>query len=121
LRYTPQITDHGDEDDEEHETASHVYAIAGLRFSRQGRYKSVTVFSFSVMDFWFRTEDVFEGAARVLVPRLDRAEGEPLDHARSRAAVFYNPAMRLNRDTAVLVLAVQGEALGRTVEACEPM
>jgi tRNA (guanine26-N2/guanine27-N2)-dimethyltransferase len=90
-------------------------------FSRRGRYKSVIVFSFSVMGFWFRTEEVVEGAARVLVPRLDRAEGEPLDHARSRAAVFYNPAMRLNRDTAVLVLAVQGEALGRAMEACEPM
>jgi tRNA (guanine26-N2/guanine27-N2)-dimethyltransferase len=73
------------------------------------------------MGFRFETEEVVEGAARLLVPKLDGAEGEPLDHVRSRAAVFYNPAMRLNRNTAVLVLAAQGEALGRPPEACEPM
>jgi len=95
--------------------------VLGFIFSRVGRYKSVTAFSFSVMGFWFQTEEVVEGTARVLVPRLNRVEGEPLDHARSRAAVFYNPVMRLNRDTAVLVLAVQGETLGRAMEACEPM
>jgi tRNA (guanine26-N2/guanine27-N2)-dimethyltransferase len=73
------------------------------------------------MEFWFPVEEVEEGAARLLVPKLDRGEGEPLDHARSRAAVFYNPLMRLNRDTAVLAVSVLGDHLGRPVEACEPM
>jgi tRNA (guanine26-N2/guanine27-N2)-dimethyltransferase len=73
------------------------------------------------MDFRFPVEKTTEGAASLLVPKLDRLEGEPLDHARSRTAVFYNPLMRLNRDSAVLAVAVLNEVLGRPVEACEPM
>jgi tRNA (guanine26-N2/guanine27-N2)-dimethyltransferase len=73
------------------------------------------------MDFRFPVEKATEGAASLLIPKLDRLEGEPLDHARSRTAVFYNPLMRLNRDTAVLAVAVLGEILSRPVEACEPM
>jgi tRNA (guanine26-N2/guanine27-N2)-dimethyltransferase len=73
------------------------------------------------MGFWFPVEEVQEGAARLLVPKLDRNEGEPLDHARSRAAVFYNPLMRLNRDSAVLAVSVLGDRLGRPVDVCEPM
>jgi len=77
--------------------------------------------SSSAMGFWFPVEEVDEGTARLLVPAIDRGKGEPLDHARSRAAVFYNPLMRLNRDTAVLAVSLRGDHLGRTVEACEPM
>ena len=73
------------------------------------------------MEFWFPVEEVQEGAAKLLIPTIARGEGEPLDHARSRAAVFYNPLMRLNRDTAVLAASVLGDRLGRPVEACEPM
>jgi len=73
------------------------------------------------MGFWFPVEEAAEGAARLLVPSVDRGAGEPLDHARSRAAVFYNPLMRLNRDTAVIATSVLGDGLGRPVEACEPM
>jgi len=73
------------------------------------------------MGFWFPVEEVVEGAARLLVPTIERGKDEPLDHARSRAAVFYNPLMRLNRDTAVLAVYVQGERLGRPVKVCEPM
>ena len=73
------------------------------------------------MGFWFPVEEVQEGSAKLLVPTIIREEGEPLDHARSRAAVFYNPLMRLNRDTAVLTVSVLGDRLGRPVEVCEPM
>jgi tRNA (guanine26-N2/guanine27-N2)-dimethyltransferase len=73
------------------------------------------------MGFWFPVEEVEEGAAKLLVPTITRGEGEPLDHARSRAAVFYNPLMRLNRDTAVLAVSVLGERLGRPLDVCEPM
>ncbi len=73
------------------------------------------------MGFWFPVEEAEEGEARLLVPTLERAEGEPLDHARGRAAAFYNPAMRLNRDTAILAVSALGGRLGRPVEACEPM
>jgi tRNA (guanine26-N2/guanine27-N2)-dimethyltransferase len=71
--------------------------------------------------FWFPVEEVEEGAAKILVPILRRGEGEPLDRARSRAAVFYNPIMKLNRDTAILAVSVQSDRLGRPVDACEPM
>jgi tRNA (guanine26-N2/guanine27-N2)-dimethyltransferase len=73
------------------------------------------------MEFWFPVEDTMEGAARLLVPSIDKDKGEPLDHARSRSAVFYNPLMRLNRDTAVLAVSILGDRLGRGVEVCEPM
>jgi len=73
------------------------------------------------MEFWFPVEEVVEGAARLLVPIVKQGEREPLDHARSRAAVFYNPLMRLNRDTAVLAVSVLGDRLGRPVDVCEPM
>jgi tRNA (guanine26-N2/guanine27-N2)-dimethyltransferase len=73
------------------------------------------------MGLWFPVEEVQEGSAKLLVPTIIREEGEPLDHARSRAAVFYNPLMRLNRDTAVLTVSVLGDRLGRPVEVCEPM
>ncbi len=64
------------------------------------------------MEFWFPVEEATEGAARLLVPTIEKGEGEPLDHARSRAAVFYNPLMRLNRDTAVLAVSVLEDASG---------
>ncbi len=73
------------------------------------------------MSFWYPVEEATEGAARLLIPVLDRGVGEPLDHARSRSAVFYNPVMRLNRDTAVLAVGVEADRLGRAVECCEPM
>jgi tRNA (guanine26-N2/guanine27-N2)-dimethyltransferase len=73
------------------------------------------------MGFWFPVEETQEGEAKLLVPTITRGEGEPLDHARSRAAVFYNPLMRLNRDTAVLAASVLGDRLGKPIEACEPM
>jgi tRNA (guanine26-N2/guanine27-N2)-dimethyltransferase len=73
------------------------------------------------MEFWFPVEEVAEGAARLLVPIVKQGEGEPLDHTRSRAAVFYNPLMRLNRDTTVLAVSVLGDLLGRPVDVCEPM
>jgi tRNA (guanine26-N2/guanine27-N2)-dimethyltransferase len=75
----------------------------------------------SAMGFWFPVEEAEEGAAKLLVPTIDGGKGEHIDHARSKAAVFYNPLMRLNRDTAVLSVSVEGDRLGRPVEVCEPM
>jgi tRNA (guanine26-N2/guanine27-N2)-dimethyltransferase len=64
---------------------------------------------------------VEEGEARVMVPRLVREEGEPVDRARSHSPVFYNPVMSLNRDSSVLCLGVHRRRLSRPVVACEPM
>ena len=51
----------------------------------------------------FDVVEVVEGAARILVPRVDRPT--------SRSPVFYNPVMSLNRDVAVAAL----QAYRRTV------
>ncbi|MFP3951356.1 MAG: tRNA (guanine(10)-N(2))-dimethyltransferase [Candidatus Bathyarchaeia archaeon] len=73
------------------------------------------------MSLDFPTVTIREGLAHLIVPDLDRRPGEPPDHARSRAPVFYNPVMRLNRDTAVLALQVHSDRLERPVNVCEPM
>jgi len=61
----------------------------------------------------FDVVEVVEGAARILVPRVDRPT--------SRAPVFYNPVMSLNRDVAVAALQAYRRMLGRDVVVCEPM
>lgn len=73
------------------------------------------------MTVGFPVEEVREGKARILVPALDGSTGEPEQRLRSMAPVFYNPVMRTNRDTAVLVLRALQRRLGRGVTACEPM
>ncbi|MBN1683021.1 tRNA (guanine(10)-N(2))-dimethyltransferase [Candidatus Bathyarchaeota archaeon] len=73
------------------------------------------------MSFWFPIEEVSEGNARILVPKLIQKNNEPIDHLRSRAAVFYNPNMRLNRDTAVLSLQYLKNKISKPIKICEPM
>ena len=69
----------------------------------------------------FPTTTVMEGAATLKVPRIVREEGEPLERARSRSPVFYNPTMKLNRDSAVLALGVHQGRVSRPLTVCEPM
>jgi tRNA (guanine26-N2/guanine27-N2)-dimethyltransferase len=69
----------------------------------------------------YPTIRVEEGAASILVPELDESPPGHVDRARSLAPVFYNPRMRLNRDSAVLALGVHQGRLGRGIDACEPM
>ncbi len=73
------------------------------------------------MSVGFPVEEVTEGKARILVPAIDESTGEPEQRLRSMAPVFYNPVMKTNRDTAVLVLRTHQRDLGRGVDACEPM
>lgn len=61
----------------------------------------------------FEVVEVVEGAARILVPRVEKPT--------SRAPVFYNPVMKLNRDVAVAALQAYVRRLGRGVQVCEPM
>jgi tRNA G26 N,N-dimethylase Trm1 len=69
----------------------------------------------------FPTTTVMEGVATLKVPRIVREEGEPLERARSRSPVFYNPTMKLNRDSAVLALGVHQGRVSRPLTVCEPM
>ncbi|MCW4050948.1 MAG: tRNA (guanine(10)-N(2))-dimethyltransferase [Candidatus Bathyarchaeota archaeon] len=73
------------------------------------------------MNQGFPTEEVKEGAARILVPRLDKSTGEPVQRLQSQAPVFYNPVQKTNRDTAVLALRVHQSNVKRPLRVCEPM
>jgi tRNA (guanine26-N2/guanine27-N2)-dimethyltransferase len=55
------------------------------------------------------------------VPRLASYVEEVCDYAPSKAPVFFNPAMELNRDLAVLTLQAYQKTLGREIFVCEPL
>jgi tRNA (guanine26-N2/guanine27-N2)-dimethyltransferase len=69
----------------------------------------------------FPTITVREGASVIRVPDITQEEGESLEGARSRAPVFYNPRMRMNRSSAVLALGVHQRRVSRPLTVCEPM
>ncbi|MFB0543808.1 MAG: tRNA (guanine(10)-N(2))-dimethyltransferase [Candidatus Bathyarchaeia archaeon] len=73
------------------------------------------------MGFDFATRAIEEGSARLFVPEIGNTSTAHLDHLLSRAPVFYNPRMKLNRDIAVLALQVYQRRHGRGFSVCEPM
>ncbi len=73
------------------------------------------------MSFSFPTEVVSEGSAVITVPRLRDFMKNPSDYAPSKAPVFYNPVMELNRDLAVIALQSYQRGLRRELRVCEPL
>jgi tRNA (guanine26-N2/guanine27-N2)-dimethyltransferase len=73
------------------------------------------------LNFSFPTETVKEGQASVVVPKLAAYVKEAWEYAPSKAPVFYNPAMELNRDLAVLAMQTYQKNLGREISVCEPL
>ncbi len=69
----------------------------------------------------FPTEIIHEGDVKVLVPELEAFVKSPSEYAPSKAPVFYNPVMELNRDIAVLALQVYQRMLNREISVCEPL
>ena len=69
----------------------------------------------------FPTETVREGKVTVLVPKLSAFVSEPSEYAPSKAPVFYNPVMELNRDISVLALKVYQRRGVREITVCEPL
>ena len=69
----------------------------------------------------FPTEIMQEGKVKVLVPKLRAFVTSPSEYAPSKAPVFYNPVMELNRDIAVLALQAYQRTLNREISACEPL
>lgn len=59
--------------------------------------------------------------AKLVVPKLDEGSGEPIQRQRSEAPVFYNPVMKTNRDTAILVLRAYQGKIDHPITVCEPM
>lgn len=69
----------------------------------------------------FPTEIIQEGKVKVLVPKLKAFVKSPSEYAPSKAPVFYNPVMELNRDIAVLALQAYQRTLNREICVCEPL
>lgn len=69
----------------------------------------------------FPTEIVQEGKVKVLVPKLKAFVKSPSEYAPSKAPVFYNPVMELNRDIAVLALQAYQKMVNREISVCEPL
>jgi tRNA (guanine26-N2/guanine27-N2)-dimethyltransferase len=73
------------------------------------------------LSFSFPTATTGEGAVEFVVPKLQAFAQETSTYAPSRAPVFYNPAMALNRHLAVLALQVFRRLARRQLTVCEPM
>ena len=73
------------------------------------------------MSFSFPTETITEGKVKAVVPKLAAYVKKPCDYAPSKAPVFYNPTMELNRDLAVLALQTYQKFLGKEVSVSEPL
>jgi len=69
----------------------------------------------------FPTEITQEGNVKVLVPKLRAFVTSASEYAPSKAPVFYNPVMELNRDIAVLALQAYQRMLNSEVSVCEPL
>ena len=69
----------------------------------------------------FPTEIIEEGKVKILVPKLKAFIKLPSDYAPSKAPVFYNPVMELNRDIAVLALQTYQKMLNLEISVCEPL
>ncbi len=69
----------------------------------------------------FPTEVVEEGEVKVLVPKLEAFVEKPQEYAPSKAPVFYNPVMELNRDFAVLAMQAYQRMVSHEIVICEPL
>lgn len=71
--------------------------------------------------FDFPTEVVKEGNISVVVPLLEVYARSLWEYIPSKAPVFYNPLMELNRDIAVLALQAYQKLQGKKLSVCEPL
>ncbi len=69
----------------------------------------------------YPTETITEGQTKLLVPKLKAFTKSSSEYAPSKAPVFYNPVMELNRDIAVLALQAHQKIVGRVINVCEPL
>jgi tRNA (guanine26-N2/guanine27-N2)-dimethyltransferase len=69
----------------------------------------------------FPTETIREGKVKAVVPKLKAFRKQPSDYAPSKAPVFYNPVMELNRDLAVLAFQAYQRLANRDISLCEPL
>lgn len=73
------------------------------------------------MSFGFPTQTAAEGVVKVQVPKLAAFVKKACEYAPSKAPVFYNPAMELNRDIAVVAVQTYQRSVNRELSVCEPL
>lgn len=73
------------------------------------------------METGFEVEEVKEGLATLLVPKLETYRQSPKEYVPSRAPVFYNPLMKGNRDMAVAFLRKIRCDCGKGILFSEPL
>ncbi len=73
------------------------------------------------MSFPFPIETITEGSIVLTVPKLSLFAKGTVEYIPSKAPVFYNPLMALNRDLAVLVLRVYQRKVGHQLNICDPL
>lgn len=71
--------------------------------------------------FPFPTENRTEGKIKLTIPRLNLYAKNPSEYIPSKAPVFYNPLMEMNRDIAILSLKVYQERMGKRLRICDPL
>ena len=69
----------------------------------------------------FPTETLKEGNVTFIAPKLAAYVKDASDYAPSKAPVFYNPVMELNRDISVLALQAYQRMANREISICEPL
>jgi tRNA (guanine26-N2/guanine27-N2)-dimethyltransferase len=74
-----------------------------------------------ITEIAFPTEKVNEGKVEVIIPKLDAFITKTSDYAPSKAPVFYNPIMELNRDIAILTFKSYQKLMKREISFCEPL
>jgi tRNA (guanine26-N2/guanine27-N2)-dimethyltransferase len=69
----------------------------------------------------FPTETILEGKVKIVVPKLKAFIKSPSEYAPSKAPVFYNPVMELNRDITVIALQAYQHIVNHELTVCEPL
>jgi len=73
------------------------------------------------LSFPFPTEEITEGSIILTVPKLTLFAKGSSEYIPSKAPVFYNPRMTLNRDVAVLALRIYQRRMDRRLRVCDPL
>ena len=73
------------------------------------------------IDSSFPIEKIKEGKVEVIVPKLSAFKSNASDYAPSKAPVFYNPVMELNRDFSVLATRSYQKIINKEITFCEPL
>jgi tRNA (guanine26-N2/guanine27-N2)-dimethyltransferase len=68
----------------------------------------------------FQTQEIFEGKARLLVPRLTLYSRGENEYIPSLSPVFYNPRMELCRSIAVMAIQAYQRGLSRPLKVADP-